>query len=366
MNKSRPFSSNLVHRFDFSTVQAVIPAKAGLQKPKHHMDSRLRGNDSSQLFAITFDLSLKPVKLISKKEVKLMSKTIHILGIPMDLGQNRRGVDMGPSALRYAGLQQELELLGHTVKDAGNLVVPGAEQSEAALGDKRLTAVTGVCQAVFDWGHDHDEHGLTLYLGGDHSISIGSVKAAATCHDNLGVIWVDAHADFNTPETSPSGNIHGMPVAVLTGDGADSLVDIGDRVTIPSGNIVQIGIRSVDAVEKGRLKQSGIHVFTMPQIDAKGIAAVARDALQLLSHCDYIHVSLDLDSIAPTEAPGVGTPVRGGLTYREAHLLMELLGDSGRVCSADVVEVNPILDRGNTTAELAVELIASLLGKRIL
>ncbi|NET73073.1 MAG: arginase [Sphaerospermopsis sp. SIO1G2] len=293
-------------------------------------------------------------------------KNIHLLGIPMDLGQNRRGVDMGPSALRYAGLQPELERLGHDVHDAGNLTVPGPEQREAAVGDNRLQAVTRICQAVFDWGQNCPDDVFTLHLGGDHSISIGSVKAAAARHNNLGVIWVDAHADFNTPETSPSGNIHGMPVAVLTGAGADSLVNIGAGRTIPAQNIVQIGIRDVDDLEKANLNQSGVHVFTMPMIDSRGMAAVARQALAKLNHCHRIHVSLDLDSLAPTEAPGVGTPVRGGLTYREAHLLMEMLGDSGRVCSADIVEVNPILDRGNMTAELAVELIASLLGKKIL
>ena len=293
-------------------------------------------------------------------------KQIHLLGIPMDLGQSRRGVDMGPSALRYAGLQPQLEQLGHVVLDAGNLTVPGPEQSDAAAGDMRLQAVTRVCQAVYDWGQACGDDVFTLHLGGDHSISIGSVKAAASRHDNLGVIWVDAHADFNTPETSPSGNIHGMPVAVLTGLGANSLVEIGDSITIPAGNIVQIGIRSVDDVERTAVNASGIHIFTMPMIDAQGMAAVARLALAKLNHCSHIHISLDLDSLAPTEAPGVGTPVRGGLTYREAHLLMEMLGNSGRVCSADIVEVNPILDRGNMTAELAVELIASLLGKRIL
>ncbi|MGB1252726.1 MAG: arginase [Candidatus Promineifilaceae bacterium] len=293
-------------------------------------------------------------------------KTIQLLGVPMDLGQNRRGVDMGPSALRYAGLQGRLEQLGYSVEDNGNMTVPNPEESSAKIGTRRLYAIADVCEAVFDWGQEvNSAETITLYLGGDHSISIGSIKAVRN-PAKTGVIWVDAHADFNTPQSSPSGNIHGMPVAVLTGEGAEPLVRIGDGVTIPAQNFVQIGVRDVDSAERVRLQTSQINVITMSQVDRYGVATIAKEALAKLAHCTALHVSLDLDSLDPSEAPGVGTAVRGGLTYREAHLLMEMLGDSGKVVSADVVEVNPILDRGNITAELAVELVASLLGKRIL
>ncbi|MEM7032402.1 MAG: arginase [Chloroflexota bacterium] len=296
-----------------------------------------------------------------------MPKEIQVLGVPMDLGQSRRGVDMGPSALRYAGLQTQLTQLGYIVTDQGNLTVPGPEQSVAALGASRLDAVAQVCQSIFNWGSAADKiDANTLYLGGDHSISVGSVKAAATRFPDLGVIWVDAHADFNTPDSSPSGNIHGMPVAALVGDGPNSLRDIGEGIRIPPKNIVQIGIRDVDADERIRLRHSNIHVHTMRNIDEYGIANIARKALTQLDHCPHLHISLDLDSLDPVEAPGVGTPVQGGLTYREAHLLMEILAESKRVRSLDVVEVNPILDTHNRTAELAVELVASLFGKQIL
>lgn len=294
------------------------------------------------------------------------NQTIHLLGIPMDLGQNRRGVDMGPSALRYAGLQRRLEQLAYQVHDSGNITVPNPEESSAKIGTRRLYAIAEVCETVYAWGREQNSaETITLYLGGDHSISIGSIKAVRE-PATTGVIWVDAHADFNTPDSSPSGNIHGMPVAVLTGEGAEPLVRIGDGVTIPAENFVQIGVRDVDSAERVRLQSSAINVYTISDIDRHGIAQIAKQALTKLTHCHALHISLDLDALDPREAPGVGTAVRGGLTYREAHLLMEMLGDSGKVVSADVVEVNPILDRGNSTAELAVELVASLLGKRIL
>ena len=285
----------------------------------------------------------------------------------MDLGQSRRGVDMGPSAARYAGLQARLEQLGHHVWDEGNVSVPNPEEPVAKSGMKRLKAVAAVCANIYDIARDcvtADE--FAIFIGGDHSISIGSIAAAA--HDqSIGVIWVDAHGDFNTPDTSPSGNIHGMPVATLIGDGPDELVNIGKPgAKLHPTQIVQIGIRDLDRLERDRLAQSGIHVFTMRHVDELGMAAVARQALDRLRHLRRIHVSLDMDSLEPDEAPGVGTPVPGGLSYREAHLLMEILGDSGRVQSMDIVEINPILDTMNRTAELAVELAASLLGQRIL
>jgi arginase len=296
-----------------------------------------------------------------------MKKKIRIIGVPMDLGQNRRGVDMGPSALRYAGLQGRLARLGHEVYDIGNIPAPNPEEQVAEGQGRRLKAVTAVCQNIFDIGRQCLTDGeFALFLGGDHSISIGTVAAAAE-DGPLGVIWVDAHGDFNTPDTSPSGNIHGMPVAVLVGEGPDPLVNLGyNGAKVRATDIVQIGIRDLDAQERQRMTPSGMHVFTMRHLDELGMAAVARQALDRLRHLPRIHVSLDMDSLDPDEAPGVGTPVPGGLTYREAHLLMEILGDSGRVCSLDIVEINPILDDRNRTAELAVQLAASLLGQRIL
>lgn len=285
----------------------------------------------------------------------------------MDLGQNRRGVDMGPSAARYAGLKARLERLGHTVHDEGNVPVPNPEEEVAEGQQKRLAAVTAVCQNVYNLaGHCLDEGDFALFLGGDHSISLGTIAAAAQ-RGPVGVIWIDAHADFNTPETSPSGNIHGMPVAALVGRGAEMMVNVGyPGPKLQPSHIVQIGIRDLDPVEREKLLPSGINVFTMRHVDELGMAAVARQALDRLRHLPRLHISLDMDSLDPDEAAGVGTPVPGGLSYREAHLLMEILGDSGRVQSLDIVEINPILDDRNKTAELAVELAASLLGQRIL
>lgn len=296
-----------------------------------------------------------------------MPETVRIVGVPMDLGQNRRGVDMGPSALRYANLQARLAQLGLSVLDHGNIPVPNPEEQIAEGGARRLKAVTAACQSIYDIGCQClTQQEFALFLGGDHSISIGTVSAAASAGP-VGLIWIDAHGDFNTPETSPSGNIHGMPVATLVGDGPEPLVNLGyPGSKLHPAQIVQIGIRNLDPAERKRLSASGIHVFTMRHLDELGMAAVARQALDRLRHLPRLHVSLDMDSLDPDEAPGVGTPIPGGLSYREAHLLMEILGDSGRVVSMDVVEINPILDNRNRTAELAVELVASLLGQRIL
>ena len=285
----------------------------------------------------------------------------------MDLGQNRRGVDMGPSAIRYAGLQTRLGQLGHVIFDEGNVSVPNPEEEAAEGTARRLKSVAEACQNIYNIACACISRNETaVFLGGDHSISIGTV-AASSQSATTGLIWVDAHGDFNTPETSPSGNIHGMPVAALVGDGADELVNVGyPGPKIHPDHIVQIGIRELDPGERRRLAQSGVYVFTMRDVDELGMAAVARQALDRLRDVERLHVSLDMDGLDPSEAPGVGTPVPGGLTYREAHLLMEILGDSGRVHSLDVIEINPILDLGNKTAELAIELVASLLGQRIL
>jgi arginase len=286
----------------------------------------------------------------------------------MDLGQRRRGVDMGPSAIRYAGLNSRLERLGRIVRDSGNISAPVVEQIDRTEADGLMhnaDAVGTVCRAVHERMHTVIAAGeIGIFLGGDHSISIGTVSAALSRPGRLGVLWIDAHGDFNTPQTSPSGNIHGMVVAALMGLCPPELT-IGDRRLQPD-QIVYIGVRDLDDEEKQALKRAGIRIFTMREIDERGMASVMRDALQILSDCQHLHVSLDMDSLEPQIAPGVGTPVPGGLTYREAHLCMEMLADDGRVCSLDVVEVNPILDRENQTARLAVELVSSLFGQRIL
>ncbi len=294
-------------------------------------------------------------------------RVIRILGVPMDLGQNRRGVDMGPSALRAAGLQARLARLGHDVHDMGNVPVLNPEEDRVAGGHGRLQAVASACQVVYDAAREGLASGeMYVFLGGDHSVSIGSVAAAAY-QEPVGVIWIDAHADFNTPATSASGNIHGMPLAALAGDGHSQLVDLGyPGAKVKTEHVVVIGARDVEPAERKRLAQRSVTVYTMRQVDESGIAVVARQALERLQHLPRLHVSLDMDSLDPDEAPGVGTPVPGGLTYREAHLIMEILADSHRIHSLDIVEINPILDDRNRTAELAVGLAASLLGERIL
>jgi arginase len=291
-----------------------------------------------------------------------------IFGVPMDLGQDRRGVDMGPSAIRYARLQAALEELGYAVTDLGNAQTPIPETVEKKEEMRHLAAVRDVCEEVAGQAEAMVSEGLfPIFLGGDHSISIGTVSGVARSSGRTGVIWLDAHADFNTPETSPSGNIHGMPLSALTGRGHPDLVGIGgEGASVRSEDVVILGLRSVDERERGLLLEAGVRVSTMKEIDAYGVASVVRRALGHLSHLERVHLSLDLDVVDPGIAPGVGTPVRGGLTYREAHLVMELVNDAGIVTSLDVVEINPILDDRNGTAELAVELVASLMGRRII
>ncbi len=305
----------------------------------------------------------------------LSHKRVRIVGAPMDLGQQRRGVDMGPSAVRYAGLYDRLLRIGLEVHDAGNVAVAGRDEDlvrserwvEAGSGGLRhLTAVVQACTAIYDVAASCGPEEFPIFLGGDHSMSIGTI-GGMSAHGPLGVIWVDAHGDFNTPDTTPSGNIHGMPMAVLTGAGHPDLVNLGRAgAKLRPQEIVMIGIRDLDGEERASLAHSGIIVYTMRDVDELGMATVARRALARLNRLPRQHVSFDMDSLEPGVAPGVGTPVTGGLTFREAHLLMEILAESGKVCSADVVEVNPILDAGNRTAEVAVELLASLLGQQIL
>jgi arginase len=303
-------------------------------------------------------------------------RNFRIFGVPMDLGQRRRGVDMGPSALRYAGLDTSLRDNGHVVHDSGNLTVPLPEHEPRDASDilpdggraRHLHSIASVCRDVYTKALTSLERDETaIFLGGDHSISIGTVSAMDTYGGDVGVIWVDAHGDFNTPHTTPSGNVHGMALAALLGNGPDELTGIGrPGAKLKPSEIVLIGTRELDGEEKKALNASGALVITMREIDEYGMAAAARQALEYLGPLSKIHISLDMDSLDPDEAPGVGTPVPGGLTYREAHLLMEILSDSGKVSSLDIVEVNPILDTRNRTAKLGVELTASLFGRRII
>lgn len=299
----------------------------------------------------------------------MTTRTIRIFGAPVDLGQRRRGVDMGPSALRYAGLEQRLRALGHTVIDSGNLAVPLPEHEPPDNSRARhLHSIAGVCRDVYEQARTCLERGETaVFLGGDHSISIGTVSAMDAHDGDVGVIWVDAHGDFNTPETTPSGNVHGMALAALLGRGPADLTELGHvGAKLRPSDAVILGARDLDSGERVALRETGLLVITMREVDEMGMSAAAHQALDRLSGVSKIHVSLDMDCMDPLEAPGVGTPVPGGLTYREAHLLMEILSDTGKVASLDIVEVNPILDDRNRTAKLGVELAASLFGQKIL
>ncbi len=302
-----------------------------------------------------------------------MTQSVRIIGAPTDYGANRRGVDMGPSAIRYAGLADQLADAGVTVVDTGDIYAPRAEACDPQTAAKPTGSATflGQTEAVCRRLGERVETALTaghtpLVLGGDHSVAIGSVGGSAG-DGPIGMIWFDAHADLNTPSTSVSGNIHGMPLAALLGLDEFAGSDWAHAPELREENVVLVGLRSVDDAEKSVIAARGLSVFTMSEIDSRGITAVTQDALSIATDgVDDIHVSLDLDWLDPTEAPGVGTPVRGGVTYREAHAAMERVADSASIRSLDLVEVNPILDRSNETAALATELVASALGKRIL
>lgn len=294
---------------------------------------------------------------------------IDILGVPLDLGADRRGVDMGPSAIRYAHLQHELEGLGYTVFDKGNVDVPIAEMCQITEPKLKYIdcivpmarRVAGAVATSLQSGH------LPLVLGGDHSIALGSIRGAAK-HRKIGVLWIDAHADFNTAETTPSGNIHGMPLAALCGMGDRRLTQLWEE-TVPVVNpqrVAVVGARDLDPGEKKNLREAGVMVFSLEQIDRIGMyAAVSRAIERISREVDGIYLSFDVDSLDPRHAPGVGTPVSGGLTYREAHLACEMVAETGKLAGIDMVEVNPILDVQNQTAHLAVELILSALGRRV-
>jgi arginase len=294
---------------------------------------------------------------------------IRVIGVPMDLGADRRGVDIGASAIRYAGLHDQLQKLGHSVNDIGNIVVPQPESRP--IGNTRLKYLEPITTVSIDLANVVSD-GLSkqefpLILGGDHSIALGSISGVARVHPNVGIIWVDAHPDFNTEDTTPSGNIHGMILAALAGLGDPRLTEIGGwKPKIQMGNIVIIAARDIDSGEQELLHLHNIQIFTMSDIDEYGMSEIIRRAIQIAGKDGQpIHLSLDMDSLDPREAPGVGTAVRGGLSYREAHLAMEKIAHTKQLVSMDVVEVNAILDRENATAKLAVELIMSALGKRI-
>ncbi|EMA55653.1 MULTISPECIES: arginase [Halococcus] len=302
--------------------------------------------------------------------------TISTIGVPMDLGADRRGVDMGPSAIRYAGLASTLDSIGRSCVDAGDLTVPHAEERDPEARSieanaKYLDEVESVCTRLADEvASSIDGGALPLVLGGDHSIAIGTL-AGASRDAEIGAIWFDAHSDVNTPETTPSGNVHGMPLAAALGMGTFADTPWANASGLREENVVLVGLRSVDEPERERIRDSAITAYTMSDIDQRGVVDVTEEALDIATDgVDGIHVSLDLDWLDPSHAPGVGTPVRGGVTYREAHSALETLADrdeyEGILRSLEVVEANPILDSHNETAELGVELAASALGKRVL
>jgi arginase len=303
-----------------------------------------------------------------------MAQKIRIIGVPMDLGASRRGVDMGPSALRVAGLQARIKQLGLQVEDIGNISVKQPE--EMSYGEKRAKYLAEIADACKDLAaiveKALDENMTPVVLGGDHSIAAGSLSGVAGYfrkkEKKIGLIWLDAHGDINTPESSPSGNVHGMPLAAAMGYGATELVELqGFKPKVEPQNISLVGIRDLDSQEKKLAKKSGVHVFTMRDIDERGMREVMSDALKYaMDDTDGISVSLDMDFVDPSDAPGVGTPVRGGVTYREAHLAMEMLADTEAMVSLEVVEINPVIDEHNRTALLGVELVLSGLGKKIL
>ncbi|HEY5544442.1 MAG TPA: arginase [Gemmatimonadaceae bacterium] len=299
---------------------------------------------------------------------------IRLIGVPMDLGASRRGVDMGPYAVRYTDLRERLERLGHTVEDLGNVAVPFREDAErgAQRGARYLGAITSVCRDVAGLTRSALEHKhFPMLLGGDHSLAAGSIAGAAAFHaardERIGVIWIDAHADLNTPGSSKSGNVHGMPLAHLLGHGDSALAGVaGVRPAVRASNVAIVGLRDADDAEREHIDKWKLRALTMRAIDERGVRSVMEEAIGVASDGTVgIWVSFDLDCLAPEAAPGVGTAVPGGMTYREAHLAMEMLADTGRIIGIDLVEVNPVLDEHNRTAGVGTDLLLSALGKRI-
>src|SRR5438552_2205014 len=304
----------------------------------------------------------------------IVPRNIRVIGVPLDLGQSRRGVDMGPSAVRVAGLEARLEALGHIVEDAGNVSVAIAEQKkEGNPSAKYLKEITATCTKHAELVVKTLESSkVPIVLGGDHSVAAGTVAGVAEFYrrqkQKIGLIWIDAHSDINTPDSSPSGNVHGMPLAAIMGLGPPELSNIFNfSPKVNPDNCVLVGVRDIDSIEKENIRRAGVEVFTMRDIDERGMRAVMEEALRMAGRgtAGY-HSSLDMDWIDPEDAPGVGTPVRGGATYREAHLAMEIIADHGRMTSFEIVEVNPVIDEHNRTADLAVELTLSAFGKKIL
>jgi arginase len=297
------------------------------------------------------------------------TRTIAIVGASLDLGAGRRGVDMGPSAIRYAGLETRLAELGRSSVDLGNVETAVAEAAQVGNEDARyLEEIKATCERLARLIVEIDRRGeIPLVLGGDHSIALGTLGGLAAAHGPGGVLWLDAHGDLNRPGTSPSGNVHGMSLAAALGLGGPGFEsDVWPTPSVVSGRVALVGVRQLDQGERDLLGELEACVFTMSDIDRLGVEKVMRNALEHVAGPNFVHVSLDMDVVDPDAAPGVGTPVRGGLSYREAHLACELIAESGLMGSLEVVEVNPILDRENETAQLAVELVASALGARIL
>lgn len=301
--------------------------------------------------------------------------SVTLIGVPMDLGASRRGVDMGPAAVRYTDLRDRLEKLGHDVIDHGNVPVPFREDAAkgAQRGARYLGAITEVCTDVAARTRAALEAGrFPVVLGGDHALAAGSIAGAAAhlaaSGERLGVIWVDAHGDLNTPASSRSGNVHGMPLAALLGNGDKAMSSIaGEQPALKASDVALVGLRDLDQPERTHIRKWGLSAFTMRALDERGVRLVMEDAIEVAARgSGGIWVSFDMDVIDPSEAPGVGTAVPGGMTYREAHLAMEMLADTGKLVGLDLVEVNPVLDERNRTAEIAAELILSALGKRIL
>jgi arginase len=296
-------------------------------------------------------------------------RKVAVIGAALDLGAGRRGVDMGPSAIRYAGLDDRLAELGYEYVDRGNVETPVAEavpmEDEQARFLPQIKVISGRIARLV--AHDTREGYVPVVLGGDHSVALGTLAGLREVHGPGGVLWVDAHGDLNSPETSPSGNVHGMVLAAALGMAGERFLEDGWGLpAVEPGRVALVGVRALDEGERDLLGQLDARVFTMSDVDRLGVERAIREALTHVAGPGFVHVSVDMDAIDPDVAPGVGTPVRGGLSYREAHLALELVAESGLASSLDVVEVNPILDRENETGKLAVELVASALGARIL
>lgn len=300
-------------------------------------------------------------------------KSVRVIGVPSDLGANIRGANVGPSAIRIAGLHEKINVLGFKIEDAGDITVPIRETlPESAVREKYLTTITDVCDVLrMEVETSLDRDLLPIVIGGDHSIAMGTISGTASHYrkkkQNIGLIWVDAHADMNTPASSPTGNIHGMPLSASLGKGIPQLVELGGFAgKLRPENVALVGIRTLDHEEKRICRESGIRYFTMREIDERGMAAVMKEAIAVATKDTAgIHVSFDIDAVDPLYAPGVSTPVTGGLSYREAHLALEMIADTGKLTSMEFVELNPMRDVAHKTAELLVELVQSALGKSI-